>query len=74
MASIVNHVYGIRINAVSGNGSVTFGRALHKENRAHTRLNVGYWHTGDAYRSVTTFENANYFNDYDEDDTPQKQR
>jgi len=69
MKSIVNHVYSIRINAISGNGSVTFGNALHKGNRMSEKLNVGYWHTGDAYHSPATFANTNYFND---DDTPPK--
>ncbi|MEC5425323.1 spore germination protein [Virgibacillus sp. C22-A2] len=73
MVSHVNNIFGIRINSISNNGSINFGNVLHKAHQANVKMNVGYYHSGDAVNSPLQFNNANYANDPDIKDQAQKQ-
>lgn len=72
-SSQINNIYGIRVNSVANNGSINFGNALHKGHQANVKLNVGYYHNGDANQSPLKFNNLNYAYDADIKDQVQKQ-
>ncbi|MUK88548.1 hypothetical protein GMD78_09115 [Ornithinibacillus sp. L9] len=73
MSSHTNNIFGIRINNVVSNGSVNFGNTWHTGHQANLKVNVGYWHSGDANNSPLQFNNVNYANDSDINDQVQKQ-
>lgn len=73
MVSHVNNIFGIRVNTANNNASVNFGNVLHKGHQSNVKMNVGYFHAGDANDSPLQFNNANYANDPDFIDQPQSQ-
>jgi hypothetical protein len=72
-SSHVNNVYGIRVNSIANNGSLNLGNVLHKGHQANVKMNVGYYHNGDAIKSPLKFRNLNYAYDSDVKDQMQKQ-
>ncbi|MCZ0703783.1 hypothetical protein J2T56_002006 [Natronobacillus azotifigens] len=73
MVSHVNNILGIRINAANNNSSLNFGNVIHRGHQSNVKMNVGYFHAGDANESPLQFNNANYANDPDVLDQPQSQ-
>ena len=69
----VNNVLGIRINSIATNASINFGNVLHKGHQANVKMNVGYYHAGDANLSPLQFNNANVAKDMDVMDQVQQQ-
>lgn len=69
----VNNVLGIRINSATTNASINFGNVLHKGHQANVKMNVGYYHAGDANLSPLQFNNANVAKDMDVMDQVQQQ-
>ncbi len=73
MVTHINNIFGIRINSISNNGSINFGNVLHTGHQANVKMNVGYWHAGDANFSPLQFNNKNVANDSDANDQVQMQ-
>lgn len=73
MVTHINNIFGIRINSASSNASINFGNVLHKGHQANVKMNVGYWHAGDANLSPLQFNNTNIANDPDVKDQGQTQ-
>ncbi len=68
-----NNIVNIRINNVSGNGSVNMGSAIHKGYSANSEGVGGQTITGDEFASAATHDNNINFN-YDPDIVDQSQK
>lgn len=71
--TLVNNVFGIRINSITNNASINLGNVLHKGHQANVKMNVGYYHNGDANLSPLQFNNVNNATDPDTQDQVQMQ-
>jgi hypothetical protein len=72
-SSHVNNVLGIRVNSISNNSSLNLGNVLHKGHQVNVKMNVGYYHNGDAIKSPLKFNNLNIALDQNVKDQAQKQ-
>ncbi|SET55266.1 Spore germination protein gerPA/gerPF [Oceanobacillus limi] len=73
MEGHTNNIFGIRINSIESNGSLNLGNTWHTSHQVNVKMNVGYYHIGDANNSPLQFNNVNYANDSDIIDQVQKQ-
>jgi len=69
----VNNIFGIRMNSLTNNASMTYGNSAQKGHQSNMKQNNGYWQPGDAYFSPVQFNVSNISQDPDALDQPQAQ-
>jgi hypothetical protein len=69
----VNNIYGIKVNAITNNGSINFGNVIHKGHQSNIKANVGSFQIGDTPFGVDINNNVNKAVDPDVLDQMQKQ-